>query len=384
MGAALGDIARQAEICLKEQKDEELLVLFSGNWTLGNEIPQGDKSDKLFESHPDVRKVLFDTKGLKTWDTSLLTFLSSFFDQCARRDIQIDKKGLPNGVQKLIALSRAVPEKKDTSKKEVRESFVARVGSDVLAFACSWGELTGFIGEAIVATARLVTGKANFRLSDLGRFIQDCGAQALPIVSLISLLVGLILAFVGIVQLEMFGAEVYVANLVGIATVRELGAIMTGIIMAGRTGGAYAAQLGTMEVNEEIDALRTLGISPMEFLVLPRMLALMMMMPLLCLYANLMGIIGGMIVSVGFFGLNPAMYIQMTKDAVGVNDLLIGLLMSVVFGNLVALAGCLRGIQCGRSASAVGDAATSAVVTGITGIVLSTAIITVICDVLRI
>jgi len=374
----------QFQIKFSKPSSEALLMLFSGNWTLGHEIPESENFDELFESHPSVRKVLFDTQGLQAWDTSLLAFLTSVFNQCTRRNVPVDKKGLPHGVQKLIELATAVPEKKDTGKKEVHESFVARVGSDVIAFVRSYGELTGFIGEAIVATGRFFTGKANFRWSDLGRFIQDCGAQALPIVSLISLLVGLILAFVGIVQLGMFGAEVYVANLVGIATVRELGAIMTGIIMAGRTGGAYAAQLGTMEVNEEIDAMRTLGISPMEFLVLPRMLALMVMMPLLCLYANLMGIIGGMIVSVGFYGLNPTMYIQMTNAAVGVSDLFIGLFMSVVFGILIALAACLRGMQCGRSASAVGDAATSAVVTSIVAIVLSTALITVICDVIGI
>ena len=159
---------------------------------------------------------------------------------------------------------------------------------------------------------------------------------------------------------------------------------MTGIIMAGRTGGAFAAQLGTMEVNEEIDALRTLGINPMEFLVLPRMLALMLMMPLLCLYADLMGILGGMIVSVGFYGLNGTMYIQRTNAAVGVDDLFIGLFLGAVFGYLVAMAGCLRGMQCGRSASGVGDAATSAVVTSIIAIVIATAVITIICDVIGI
>jgi phospholipid/cholesterol/gamma-HCH transport system permease protein len=374
----------QFQIKFSKPSSEALLMLFSGNWTLGHEIPESENFDELFESHPSVRKVLFDTQGLQAWDTSLLAFLTSVFNQCTRRNVPVDKKGLPHGVQKLIELATAVPEKKDTGKKEVHESFVARVGSDVIAFVRSYGELTGFIGEAIVATGRFFTGKANFRWSDLGRFIQDCGAQALPIVSLISLLVGLILAFVGIVQLGMFGAEVYVANLVGIATVRELGAIMTGIIMAGRTGGAYAAQLGTMEVNEEIDALRTLGINPMEFLVLPRMLALMVMMPLLSLYANLMGIIGGMIVSVGFYGLNPTGYIQRTNEAVGINDFFIGLFMSVVFGILIALAACLRGMQCGRSASAVGDAATSAVVTSIVAIVIATALITVICDVIGI
>jgi phospholipid/cholesterol/gamma-HCH transport system permease protein len=166
--------------------------------------------------------------------------------------------------------------------------------------------------------------------------------------------------------------------------VREMGAIMTGIIMAGRTGAAFAAQLGTMQVNEEIDALKTLGIPPMEFLVLPRMLALTLMMPLLCLYANLMGILGGVAVAVGLYGANPMLYFNRTKEAVGLNDLGIGLFMSIVFGVLVALAGCLRGMQCGRSASAVGDAATSAVVTGIVAIIVATAIITVLCDVIGI
>jgi phospholipid/cholesterol/gamma-HCH transport system permease protein len=241
-----------------------------------------------------------------------------------------------------------------------------------------------FIGEASVAFGKLLIGKARFRRSDLFLIIQQCGAQALPIVSLISLLVGLILGFVGAIQLEMFGAEIYVASIVGIAMVRVMGAIMTGIIMAGRTGAAFAAELGTMTVNEEIDALTTMGISPMEFLVLPRMLALMLMMPLLCLYADLMGILGGFIVGVGMLDLSAVEYYNMTKASVGLNNLWIGLFHSAVFGVLVALSGCLRGMQSGRSASAVGDAATSAVVTGIVSIIVATAVITVICNVLGI
>jgi phospholipid/cholesterol/gamma-HCH transport system permease protein len=227
-------------------------------------------------------------------------------------------------------------------------------------------------------------GRAQFRRSDLILISQESGAQALPIVSLISLLVGLILAFIGAVQLMMFGAQIYVANLVGIAMVRVMGAIMTGIIMSGRTGASFAAQLGTMQVNEEIDALKTLGVSPMEFLVLPRMLALVLMMPLLCLYADLMGVLGGLIVGVGMLDLNLMEYYNQTRAAVGLNDLLIGLFHSLVFGVLVALAGCLRGLQCGRSASAVGDATTSAVVTGIVSIIVATAIITVMTNVLGI
>jgi phospholipid/cholesterol/gamma-HCH transport system permease protein len=242
----------------------------------------------------------------------------------------------------------------------------------------------GFIGEAFSAFVRFTAGKARFRGSDLTRILQECGIEALPIVSLISLLVGLILAFVGAVQLLLFGAEIYIANLVGIAMVRVMGAVMTGIIMAGRTGAAFAAQLGTMEVNEEIDAFRTMGISPMEFLVLPRILGLTMMMPLLCLYADLMGLLGGLIVGVGMLDISVVEYFNQTRAAVGLNNLWIGLFQSLIFGVLVAVAGCLRGMQCGRSASAVGDAATSAVVTGIVSIIVATAVVTVACNVLGI
>ena len=165
---------------------------------------------------------------------------------------------------------------------------------------------------------------------------------------------------------------------------RVMGAVMTGVIMAGRTGAAFAAELGTMQVNEEIDALKTMGIAPMEFLVLPRMLALALMMPLLCLYADMMGLLGGYLVGVAMLGLSPTEYLVTTREMVGLSNLWIGLAQSFVFGILVALTGCLQGIKCGRSASSVGTAATSAVVTGIVAIVIATAIITVACNMLGI
>ena len=231
---------------------------------------------------------------------------------------------------------------------------------------------------------KLLVGKARFRRSDLGLIIQDCGVKALPIVSLISFLVGLILAFMGAVQLQLFGAQIYVADMVGIAMVREMGAMMTGIIMAGRTGAAFAAQLGTMQVNEEIDALTTLGISPMEFLVLPRMLALILMMPLLCLYSNLMGILGGFLVGVGMLDITPMQYFIETQAAVDLTNIALGVFKGVVYGIMIALAGCLQGMQCGRSASAVGAAATSAVVSAIVLIVVSCGIFAVLTNALGI
>ncbi len=372
------------KISFSRPKDNTMLVELADSWRIGQDLPSAVEVQRKIEVRSGVKQIVFNTQALTGWDSSLLTFLIKVIAECSQLKIHVDKNGLPKGVQRLIALATAVPEKKDARQESEGASFLAHVGSDVVDFVKSTGEIMAFLGEAFVATAKMFTGKARFRYNDLGLFFQDCGARALPIVSLISILVGLILAFIGIIQLKLFGAQVYVADLVGIGMVREMGAIMAGIIMAGRTGAAFAAQLGTMQVNEEIDALQTLGINPMEFLVLPRMLALTIMMPLLCLYANLMGIIGGAVVAVGIYDVNLITYINRTKEAVGLNDLGIGLFMGLVFGTLVALAGCLRGMQCGRSASAVGDAATSAVVTGIVAIIVATAIITVVCDVIGI
>jgi phospholipid/cholesterol/gamma-HCH transport system permease protein len=214
--------------------------------------------------------------------------------------------------------------------------------------------------------------------------LQHAGADALPIITLISILVGLIFAFVGAVQLEQFGAAVYVADLVAIAMTREMGAMMTAIVMAGRTGAAFAAQLGSMKVNQEIDALRTMGISPLEYLVLPRMLALSLMMPLLAMYANVMGILGGAVIGIGMLGVSPVTYVQHTIDSLSYANLIGGLAKAAVYGALVALSGCMRGMQSGDSASAVGDATTSAVVTAIVLVICAAGLFSVVFYVLGI
>src|SRR5256886_1918414 len=244
-------------------------------------------------------------------------------------------------------------------------------------------DVLAFIGEACVGLLRLLTGRARFQRSELLRVAQEVGAQALPIVSLITFLVGVILAYVGAVQLRAFGAQAYVADLVSVAMTREMGAMMTAIVMAGRTGAAFAAELGTMQVNDEIDALTTFGVPPMEFLVLPRMVALAVMMPLLCLYADLLGFLGGAAVGVGLLQLGGLEYYQRSVQAITLDDFAAGLIKASVFGVLVAIAGCLRGMQSGRSSGAVGAATTSAVVTGIVLIIVSDAVLTVLFDVVH-
>jgi len=384
MEAAAENTTKACELSFDRPAGETLLVRLKGSWTIEHKLPSGREVQSQIESDPAIREIAFDAAALSGWDSGLLSFLTKIINQCTENHITVEQEGLPEGVRKLLQLAFAVPERKGARRKVSRESLLARIGISTIGLGQSFIDTLNFIGGAFIALLKFFTGRARYQRSDLILTIQQCGVQAFPIVSLISILVGLILAFIGAVQLMMFGAQIYVANLVAIAMVRVMGAVMVGVIMAGRTGAAFAAQIGTMQVNEEIDALQTLGISPMEFLVLPRMLALILMMPLLCVYADLMGVLGGFIVGVGMLDLTVPQYINQTIAALNLYHFFIGIFFSLVFGILVALAGCLRGIQCGRSASAVGQATTSAVVTSIVCIVVATAIITVVCNIIGI
>lgn len=377
-------MSEQPQITSELLPDGTILVRLSGNWTIRENLPAPEEFQKLIEQGKSPGRIVFDTEKLKAWDSRLIIFLTKVFDISAKKNIIVVQEGLPEGLQRLLKIVSAVPEREGARRLKAKPHFLEQVADISLGAWRSLIDMLNFLGEASQAFLRLFGGKARFRRSDLFLIIQETGAQALPIVSLISFLVGLILAFIGAIQLKIFGAQIYVASLVGIGMVRALAAVMTGIIMAGRTGASFAAQLGTMQVNEEIDALKTFGISPMEFLVLPRMLALFLMMPLLSLYANLMGILGGLFIGVFMLDLGFIEYFNKTRESVSMNDFWIGLFSAAVFGVLVALAGCLRGMQCGRSASAVGEATTSAVVTGIVSIVVATSIITVICNILGI
>jgi len=331
-----------------------------------------------------MRHIGFEARALTSWDSSVLAFLVEVSELCRIRGIDMDRTSLPSGLRRLLDLAEAVPEKKGARKETVETPFLERIGNTAIGAGTSLGEMLAFLGDMTITFVRLFRMKVRFRAVDLFLLIQQSGAQALPIVTLISFLVGVILAFVGAVQLKQFGAQIYVADLVGIAMIREMGAMMTGIIMAGRTGAAFAAQLGTMKVTQEIDAFTTMGFSPLEFLVLPRVIALVLMMPLLCLYADFVGVLGGAVIGVGMLDLSWTTYFRETSNAINLTDVFGGVFKSSVYGVLIALAGCLRGIQCGNSSSAVGDAATSAVVTGIVAIVVACGIFAVVFYVLGI
>ena len=363
---------------------DTIRLRLSGSWRLTRPLPPVAELERQLEGQSGVRRILVEARDLAGWDSGLLMFLRRLDGFARDAGIETDASGLPEGVRRLLRLAAAVPERAGARRETARESFLARVGTETVALMEASHEVIVFLGEVTIAFGRLLLGKARFRRSDLLLILQEVGAQALPIVSLISFLVGVILAFLGSVQLLQFGAQIYVAPLVGIGMARDMAAMMVGIILAGRTGAAFAAQLGTMQVNEEIDALSTFGFAPMEFLVLPRVLALVLMTPLLCLYANLLGILGGAFVGVAFLDLPAITYLQATQDGVRLIDFAGGLVKAAVYGVVVAVAGCLRGIQCGRSSAAVGQATTSAVVTSIVFIVVSMAILTVVYDVLGI
>lgn len=355
---------------------DTLVIALAGYWRLDGQPPSASAiADRL--ALP-VRRVCFDASGLEDWDSLLLTFLAGIVDEGRQRNIEVDLAALPEGVRRLLAMASVAAEARLAGHRGVPPGLLARVGSATLDYLRGAPAMLRFLGEIVLSLGRLLRGRARFRRSDLWLEIEEIGPRALPIVSVISFLVGLILAYLGADQLRLVGAQIFIADLVAIGMVREVGALMTGVIIAGRTGAAFAARLGTMQVNEEIDALRTLGISPIDFLVLPRLLALMLMVPLLTLYAGFVGMCAGLLVSTLIFGISPFEYYTETLLALELKHFLVGISKGTAYGAVVAFAGCLRGMQSGRSAEAVGRAATSAVVTGILLITVVASVLTIV------
>lgn len=353
-------------------------ISVGGNWWLWGEIPSTAPALSAIVSPPAPSRVEFDSSALANWDTTLLTALVAIRREGERRGIEVVDDGLPEGARRLLKLAFAVKERTDARREILHMRFVPHLGRATLQIWTSTLDLLAFIGVSTQSLVRLIRGRASYQRSDLVLAIQEAGAEALPIVGLICFLIGMIFAFVGVRQLERFGTGIYVANLVAVAMVREMAPIMTAIIMAGRTGAAYAAHIGTMKVNEEIDALSSLGIDPIDFLVLPRFLALVVMMPLLTLYGSLLGILGGAAVSLSMLDVNLVQYVAQTEDSLRLGSVSGGLFKSLVYGSLVAMAGCQQGMASGASALAVGQATTRAVVMGIVLIVVSAAVLTVI------
>lgn len=353
-----------------------LEVELSGTWLITEPRPSWDEVRGAL----NPARVRLAVDGVEKWDSSMLLFLFGVQQWCRATGAYCDADGLPEKIRTLLAQLSVSHE---TSVPFDRtENFLVTVGLATMDVLRKAREISRFVGECTLSAVRFMSVPHRFRWRDCFLEMQQCGAMALPIVGLISFLVGVTLAYTGAIVLRQYGGDIFVADLIGLAMVREMGAMMTGVVLAGRTGAAFAATLGNMKANEEIDALETLGIPAVSFLVLPRLLALGIMMPLLALYSNALGILGGMAVSKGLLSISPTAYFVEMQTIVSLSDIMVGLVKSVCFGLIVGLAGCLRGLQAERSAVGVGRAATSAVVTAILFIIVADAIFAVVFNIM--
>ena len=368
--------ATPGQVALRRADDGGLVVVVSGRWrVVDGAFPEADVAAAIAARPP--AQVVFDASALDGWDSGLVAFAADVEAAAHARGVPVDPSGLPAGVRRLLDLAAAAPVRAPAPAPH-HAAIPERLGQAAIDRGRRWRDAVAFVGEVAAALGRLVTGRARARVHDVLVEIQQAGADAVPIVSLICFVVGLILAFVATVQLRAFGAELYIANLVGIAIVREMGAIMTAIVLAGRTGAAYAAQLGSMRLSEELDALRVIGVSPVDRLVLPRLIALTLLLPVLCLYGDLLGVLGGAVVGIGLADVPAPIYARQSLAAFDLGDLIGGLVKASVYGLLVAAAGCFEGLRAGRTAAAVGRAATAAVVDGIVLVIVACGLFAVI------
>lgn len=360
----------------------DAVVVLSGDWVASDDGPAGQASLAGALSAVADRGISFESSRLGRWDSTLLVFVNGLRQAAVQRGMPFDPDGLPPAVARLLALaSEAAPV---APRKHVRQSLVDRTGQGVLDAGTEVVAVVTLVGETVLGAGAAMRGGVRMRATDLLSCVYEAGASALPIVTIVNVLVGGIVAFVGAVQLRRFGADVFIADLVGVAVVREMAALMTAIVMSGRTGGAYAAHIATMQGNEEIDALRAIGIPTNDYLILPRIAALTGMMPMLYLYGCLIGIFGGFLVTVVMLNMSPTAFVTETRISLAGGQFIFGLIKSIAFGALIAIVGCRSGLRAGRSAADVGLAATKAVVMGIVGVIALDAVFAVVANALDI
>ncbi len=357
-------------------------LVLRGSWSVqdGGMAPFPPDGLAQAQSHGTLT---FDSQGVSGWDSAFIAFLWDVKQAASHAGLQFDPHGLPASAQRLLALLPDAPAPNKAADRK-KPPLLERVGEKSLNVLNETGTVTELALETAQGACKTLTGKSGMRLKDLATDIWNAGPSALLIVGVVNFLVGAILAFVGLVELRRFAAEIYVANLVGIACAREISAIMTAIVMAGRTGGAYAARISTMLGNEEIDALQVFGIPVSSYILLPSILSLGLMMPLLYIYGTLIAIFGGFVVSVSMMDISPLGYLNTTFEGVSLTEFVFGFVKSFFFASFIALAACRVGLRAGRSAADVGIAATRAVVIGIVGVIAMDAIFAVMATVLGI
>lgn len=359
---------KSASVFSKVDEGGRLILTVSGrldSFTAGHVWKRVSKA--VEEASPE--RILFDASEIEYADGTGIGLLMNLRLRQLKLGGEVEITGLRDEFRRLLDFF----DPSDFWEVECQDCEPAHIPEQLgAATVRAWDEIRGFVyftGEVAVALGRAVMNPRVVRWGDAFLVAEKAGANALPIIALISFLVGLIMAFQGVIPMKQFGVEIYVADLIALSVLRELGPLMTAIILAGRSGSAFAAEIGTMKVNEEIDALSTMGLDPVRFLVVPRIIAALAVTPLLTMFANLIGLVGGSVplLSIGY----PLVsYINHVLDAADYVDLLGGLLKSLFFGITIAGIGCLQGLRTRTGASAVGDSATRAVVTGLVAIVV--------------
>jgi phospholipid/cholesterol/gamma-HCH transport system permease protein len=355
---------------VQSEEGDKLVVTLSGRVSL-------DDADRLFadmEAALDDRRVgpvKVDLAGVSYMDSAGVMTLFRVEDKIRRKGRDFDYTRIPSRIRGIMELiSREDLEKQPLRSERKPEGIIEAVGEAGFKVYCDFRGLMTFLGDLVAALVHLAGHPWEVRWADVFFYMRRTGAEGFPIVALISLLIGLIIAFMSSLQLKQFGANVYVASLVSLAIVRELGPIMTAILVAGRSASAYAAEIGTMRINDEVDALVTMGFDPIRFLAVPKLIATAIVVPILTLYSDLFGIVGGLIVGVTGLDLTPYTYLQESQRTITLFYLVSSLLKALVFAFVIGWIGCQRGFQVRGGVAEVGAATTSAVVTSILLIVI--------------
>ncbi|MBS5834026.1 MAG: ABC transporter permease [Acetobacter sp.] len=372
-------------VTLKENNGDFVLLLYGepdsgSSEKLKNNTASGLDSTRLQQlKERGQTKIFAETPEGQPYASLPTAELFGLAKQIQAAGLTLDLSRLPKNIRDMLTLALKV-ENRPPKDAVSQSGLLERIGKKSFIIYEQVKSALRFMHETNLSLLRFFSGRAIWRRKDFWFIFGDCSYKAVGIIALVSFLVGLILAFVGALQLRTFGAGIYVASMVALGMTRIMAAIMVGIIMAGRTGSSYAATLGTMQVNEEIDALKTLGIKISDYLVTPRLMSLVVTIPFLTLLADALGILGGAVVGVSFLDLSSSSYFDYSIKALSLKNILVGLMHSVVYGIIISLCGCYEGLNAGRDADSVGKATTGAVVTALVWMIVATGVLTVILE----